>query len=167
MELALTDLFQAKWSDRIHEEWIKNALGKRDHLTRDKLDYARQKMDEAVPDALTTYYESLIEGLNLPDSKDNHVLAAAIKASASVIVTYNTKDFPQDYLGPYGIEAQHPDTFIQHLTELSLPAVLQAAHHHRKRLKNPPFDVERYLNNLRRQQLTMTVKILNQYSDLI
>lgn len=52
----------------------------------------------AFPDALVENYESLITGLNLPDEKDCHVLAAAIKTNANVIVTNNLKDFPGDYL---------------------------------------------------------------------
>ena len=51
-------------------------------------------MDAAVPDALVTEYEPLIDGLTLPDAKDWHVLAAAVGCSASVIVTFNEKDFP-------------------------------------------------------------------------
>lgn len=52
-----------------------------------------------------TGYESLIAGLVLPDADDRHVLAAAIRCNASVIVTFNRKDFPEEALLPYGIEA--------------------------------------------------------------
>lgn len=33
VQLALTDLFRAKWTDQIHEEWIRNVLKNRQDLT--------------------------------------------------------------------------------------------------------------------------------------
>jgi hypothetical protein len=48
-------------------------------------------------------YEPLIEGLKLPDPDDRHVLAAAVKAGAQVIVTRNLRDFPAADLEPSGL----------------------------------------------------------------
>ena len=59
-------------------------------------------MNNAVPDCPVTGYEGLIDGLTLPDPDDRHVLAAAIRCQAGVIVTYNLKDFPDDALTPVG-----------------------------------------------------------------
>src|SRR5882762_11705405 len=69
-------------------------------------------MDLHAADALVTGYEDLIEGLELPDPDDRHVLAAAIRAGAHVIVTANLRDFPAKILGQFGIEPQHPDEFV-------------------------------------------------------
>jgi hypothetical protein len=69
-------------------------------------------MNAAVRDCLVTGYEDLIESLALPDPDDRHVLAAAIRADAEVIVTFNLKDFPAGVLAGYNIEAQHPDDFL-------------------------------------------------------
>ena len=52
-------------------------------------------------------FEPLIDGISLPDPRDRHVLAAAIKGRADVIVTQNLKDFPQEQLDPCQIKAQH------------------------------------------------------------
>jgi hypothetical protein len=46
-----------------------------------------------------TGYESLIDMIELPDRDDRHVLAAAIRCDASVIVTLNLGDFPSQALG--------------------------------------------------------------------
>jgi len=46
-------------------------------------------MDQAVPDCRVEGYEPLIEGLELPDASDRHVLAAAIRAGAQAIVSHN------------------------------------------------------------------------------
>ncbi len=61
-------------------------------------------MDKNAEDALVTGYEDLIEGLHLPDLDDRHVLAAAIRGRADVIVTANVRDFPTEILTPFEIE---------------------------------------------------------------
>ena len=122
MHLAMSNLFRAKWSDEIHDEWIRNVLRERPDLSRENLQRTRQKMDKIV-DGLVTGYESLIPGLTLRDEDDRHILAAAIRAGADVIVTFNLKDFPAAYLNQFGIEPQHPDEFIFHLISLNPDAV--------------------------------------------
>jgi len=43
MELAMGPLFRAKWTDRIHEEWIENLLANRKDLTREQLNHTKPK----------------------------------------------------------------------------------------------------------------------------
>ena len=136
MHLALTGLFRARWSADIHEEWISALLRNRPDLTRAKLERTRMLMDEHATDALVTDYQHLIPGLQLPDPNDRHVLAAAIRARADVIVTINLRDFPAETLAAFGIEAQHPDEFVLHLLDLSPGVVVGAAQDHRLSLKN-------------------------------
>lgn len=62
-------------------------------------------MNRAVPDCLVTNYEGLIPLLEMPDQYDRHVLAAAVRCEADVIVTVNLKEFPVEVLEPYEIEA--------------------------------------------------------------
>src|SRR3990167_8164411 len=78
MHLAITDLYRAKWTDEIHEEWINSVLSDRKDLSREYLDRTRDKMNTNVRDCLVEGYQSLIPTLNLPDADDRHVLAAAI-----------------------------------------------------------------------------------------
>lgn len=163
MHLALIGLFRAKWSADVHEEWISNLLKKRPDLTRDKLERTRTLMDKHAVDALVTGYEDLIPGLQLPDPNDRHVLAAAIRGHADVIVTMNLRDFPADIIGSFGIEAQHPDEFVLHLLDLALGAVVAAAQNHRQSLKNPPKTAAEYLETLERQGLTQTVSVLREH----
>jgi predicted nucleic acid-binding protein len=162
MHLALTGLFRAKWSADVHEEWISALLEKRPDLTRQKLERTRTLMDLHSADALVTGYEDLIAGLQLPDPDDRHVLAAAIRGQASVIVTMNLRDFPADIVGAFGIEAQHPDEFILHLIDLVPRAVVMAAETHRLSLKNPPKTTAEYLSALARQGLTQTACLLRE-----
>lgn len=83
MWLELEDLFRAKWTDQIHEEWIRSVLANRRDLNREKLDRTRDFMNANVRDCLVTGYEDLIAGITLPDADDRHVVAAAIKSSAT------------------------------------------------------------------------------------
>jgi len=167
MHLALTDLFRARWTDRIHDEWIDNVLQDRPDLKREQLERTRSLMNAHVRDCLVSGYEDLIEGLTLPDPDDRHVLAAAIRAGASVIVTFNLDDFPSDYLDDFDVEVQHPDEFITHLIDLAPAAVCSAAKRHRASLQNPPKTVAEYLGSLANQRLPKTVSRLREYENLI
>lgn len=100
MWLGLSGRFRARWSQTIHEEWKRNLLINRPDLTRAQVDRTSDLMDRAIPDGLVEGYESLAAGLTLPDPDDRHVLAAAIRCGASVIVTFNQRDFPNELLAP-------------------------------------------------------------------
>lgn len=167
MYLAQTDLFRARWTLDIHEEWIRNLLIKRQDLSRDKLEELRDMMIGAIPDSLVTGYEPAISGLELPDPDDRHVLAAALRANAEVIVTANLKDFPQESLQPFNITAQHPDDFILDLIDLAPPMVLTCFKEDRTHYLNPPYTVDEYLENLARQGLSKTIAYLAEYRHLI
>lgn len=93
-------------------------------------------------------YEGLIDGLTLPDPDDRHVLAAAIRAGAQVVVTFNLKDFPEDVLAAYGIEAKHPDEFIIDQIGLAPGAVVNVVVEQAQSLKNPPRMVPELLDTL-------------------
>ena len=163
MYLATTGLFRAKWSAAVQEEWIFNLLENRPDLTRDKLERTRHLMEKHAPDALVTNYEDLIPSLRLPDPDDRHVLAAAIRSRADVIVTMNLKDFPAESIAPYGLEAQHPDEFVEHLLDLDPSIVLTAAQRHWQSYKNPPQTAAEYLRALEQQGLTKTASILREH----
>jgi predicted nucleic acid-binding protein len=167
LELAVSDLYRAKWSDAVHEEWITAVLENRPDLTRAQLERTRDLMNAHARDALVTDFEQLIDILELPDPDDRHVLAAAIKGRADLIVTANLRDFPVENLDRWGIEAQHPDEFLMHQFHLSQPAFLQAVKTVRLRLKNPPKSVADYLDTLRAQGLLATVKAIEPFDQFI
>ena len=80
IRLAVAELYRAKWSNKIHGEWIYNLGIDRPDLNREKLESMKDLINESVPDSLVEGYESIAETLSLPDPGDRHVLAAAIKA---------------------------------------------------------------------------------------
>ncbi len=164
MHLALSDLYRARWSDRIHDEWTRNVLASRPDLTQDQLNRTRQLMNAHVRDSLVTGFEYLIPSISLPDPDDRHVVAAAIHSGASLIVTFNLKDFPAEALKPYNLAAQHPDDFIVDLLDLHPAGVLEAAASHRRSLKNPPKAADVYLDTLLAQGLTQSVALMRQWT---
>lgn len=167
VQLAVSDLFRARWTSSIHDEWQRNVLKDRKDLKPADLQRTRELMDEKTRDCLITGYEGLIDSLRLPDPDDRHVLAAAITGRVDVIVTFNLKDFPADTLSAYNLEAQHPDEFIAHLCDLAPSAVYTAAKTVRARLKSPPKSVSEYLEILAKQGLTKTVDFLRDGEALI
>ena len=166
MRLALTGLFQAHWTDQIHEEWI-NALLRRGKYTREALEKVKLLMDSHVHDAKVTAYEDLIESIELPDIDDRHVLAAAIRCNADAIITFNLKDFPQKIVSNYDIEAIHPDDFICYQLDLSPTLVCNAIKKQRAALKNPEKTQEQFLSILQKQQLPQSCLALRRYIEFI
>ena len=167
MWLAISGRFRARWSATIHDEWSRNLLTDRPDLRREQLDATIEMMNAAVPDALVMGFEPIVEGLALPDPSDRHVLAAAIRCGAAVIVTFNVKDFPAPILEPYGIEAQHPDEFVEYLFDLDPAAVATAAQRQRANLQHPPIDVDKFLDTLLRQGLVQSTKSLAAYRAIL
>lgn len=167
MNLALTDLFRARWTSAIHEEWISNVLESRPDLTRARLERTRDQMNLYVRGCLIENYEPLIPTLTLPDPDDRHILAAAIQGEASVIVTFNLRDFPPATLQQYGIVAQHPDNFVSGLLDLNTSRTLEAIRAQRENLRNPPNTATQLLDTLERQGLTQTVARLRPLADQI
>lgn len=167
MHLALTGLFQAKWTDQIHEEWTRNLREDRPDLSPEKLDRVRRLMDAHADDCLVTGYEGLIGSLSLPDPGDRHVLAAAVHAKADTIVTYNLSDFPAVALARYGVRAEHPDAFVMRLIGLDRAKVVQAVRDQRATLTRPPVPAEALLETLEKQRLPRTVASLRASVDLL
>jgi hypothetical protein len=114
-----------------------------------------------------TGHEDLIASLSLPDPDDRHVLAAAIRASADVIVTYNLKDFPAATLAGFDIEAQHPDDFLVRLIDQSPGMVCAAVKRQRETLRNPPKTAQELLATLETQGLIQAVARLREFVELL
>ena len=160
-------LYRPRWTNTIHDEWIGNLLKGRPDLTPERLDRTRNLMNLAVPDCLVEGFETLIDGLVLPDPDDRHVLAAAITASAELIVTYNLADFPATKLSTFNIESQHPDDFLARLINADADAVCSGVKKHRESLRNPPKTIEEYFGTLAHLSLPQTVASLAPHSAIL
>ena len=167
VQLAISDLIRAKWTELIHDEWIRNVVKNRPDLTIEQLRKTKDLMNCHVRDCLVTDFEWLIPSLNLPDLHDRHVLAAAIASGANQIVTFNLKDFPQSILDAYEIEALHPDDFIANMIDLYPFKVFNDVETVRGRLRYPPKSFDEYLGILLKQGLTVSVSMLRELKSQI
>lgn len=160
VEIARQGVVQAKLTDKILDEAFNSLLKKCPDLNASNLKKTRKLMIESVPDCLVENYESLSEPLELPDIKDKHVLAAAIKCSAQVIVTDNLKHFPVSELETYGIEAQSPDTFLLHLIDLNKSKIKSILRELSSEFEDPPYTLTEYLSILENCGLSESVREL-------
>ena len=157
MRLATTGLFRARWTNLIHDEWMRNVLRDYPDKTLEQVKRTRDLMNAHVLDAIVTGHD--------PD--DRHVLAAAIVGRADAIVTFNLTDFPAERLDLYKIEAIHPDAFLQAQFDLSAEAVMEAVRSDRTSLKNPPHDAGEYLEKLVKGNVPGFAEMLRPHWDRI
>jgi len=160
LRLAEVGVYSPKWSDPIHDEWIRNLLIKRPDLKLSQLNKVREAMDGAFAEANVTGFKSLITGLSLPDEDDRHVLAAAIKSEAELIITFNKKDFPPKNIQKFKIQILDPDEFVLRLLQIDLPKVLQAFLNQVNALKKTPQTIEQVLVTLGNCGLVKSVVII-------
>jgi hypothetical protein len=165
--LARAEIFRPRWTEDIHEEWMQHLARDRPDIARETLRQLREKIDQVVPDCLVHGYRALVTGLDLPDAGDRHVLAAAIKAGAQVIVTFNLRDFPAERLAAFDVQAQHPDEFIQFQKGENLPKVLEQLRLCRRAKQRPPYSAQDFIEKFRRHQMPLTATWLEENAALI
>lgn len=124
------------WSEEILAETHRTQTGRLGwppHLA----DSFGRELRAQFPEAMSAGYEHLLGSMQ-NDPKDHHVLAAAVKAGAEVILTFNLKDFPEPALAPWGIAAVHPQAYLLTLYEMDdLQVVSRIAQIAAKRGQDP------------------------------
>ena len=160
MHLATFNLYRPKWSRAIQDQWKNSLIKRRPDLTTVQIDRIILEMNKSFPDANVEQFESLIPKLDLPDKKDNHVLAAAVSCGAELIVTFNLKHFPIKNLKEFDIEVQHPDIFISGMIQLYPEKSIEAFIQQVSFLKNPTMTASQVLTSLEKVQLFHTCKEL-------
>ena len=160
IRVAQARLVRARWTDQILDETFRTLLAKRPDLVPDRLVRTRTLMNKAIPDVLVSGYEPLIRILELPDPDDRHVLAAAIKAGAQMIVTDDKGDFPADRLAPWGVEACSADHFAHAMVDLDPKRIFVILQQMADSRIRPPMSVEDVLTTLERSGLVETVAAL-------
>jgi len=153
------DMYTPKWSKHIFDEW--RMVMQRKGVSSLEIENRVQKANLAFPDALVQQYEALIANLTLPDMNDCHVLAAAMKTNAHLIVTNNIKDFPEAVLSNYGIKAKTADDFLTDIIDLNGETAIEAFKEMVLNKRNPVMDEYAILNQLKKIGLTDTANYLH------
>lgn len=172
LTLAEAEFFRLRWSQDILDETeaaiAKIRQGKGHHDAASRAAKARQQMEKAFPDALVADFgRHLPSCRDLPDPKDAHVLAAALKTRAAVIVTENIRDFPGRVLGPLSIEVKSGDAFIADAIALGEVQAVEAIGIMRRRFKRPETSAEALLLAMEARGLTETVNMLKPYAPFL
>jgi predicted nucleic acid-binding protein len=142
LRLADAGIYQVRWSEEILHEAERNLKEKYPPERHASLDRRFAAMRKHFPEAMVTGHEALIPAMTNPES-DRHVLAAAIRGRADVIVTSNVKHFPRAACEPYDIDVQRPDDFLCHQYDVRDPEYLmEVLEHWAAQLRKPPLTVE-------------------------
>lgn len=147
LRLGQAGTYQPLWSAEILEEVERNPpnLG----VPKDRATARVDRMREYFPDAEVTGFEPVIANMtNHP--KDRHVLAAAVHARATLIVTANLKDFARSELDPHNIKAIHPDDFLLDQLDIHPHRTARCLRQQIANLTNPPVSPEEFLVHLAR-----------------
>ena len=165
LSLAEAGLFRPRWSAEILDE-CERALARRiGNPSMAKTQ--RGRMQVAFPEAMVTGYRALAPAISLPDPDDAHVVAAAIRTRATVIVTDNLRDFPVALLSEYDLQAVSLDGFLADLLDLAGPDAVTALTVMRRRFRNPTFTGDALIRRAEELGLLQTADLLGQYRELL
>lgn len=160
IRIGLGGLVQAKWTQKIIDDLAAALTRRYPDMPPERLVRLTTLINDSVPDCLITGYEPLIDGLKLPDPDDRHVLAAAIKANAQVIVTANLRDFPANDLAPWNVEAKSPDDFVLDQIDIDDKIVFACVQQIVDSRKKHPVTVRDVLTELESSGLVQSVAAL-------
>lgn len=158
-------LVHARWTEEIHGEWMRNLAADTPGLSIERLQSTKELMNTALPAAMVAGYEKHIELISLPDPDDRHVVAAAIQAKASHILTWNLRDFPAGVLKKHGLVRQTPDAFLAGLYDDAPELLLGSLANARRNLSKSGLSAQGFIDMLRDQKLAQLAKQLRGHLD--
>lgn len=139
LSIAEEGVYQPLWSMEILDELSRNLLryGIAEHAVRHRI----EQMMEHFPGSIVEQYDQLTDSMT-NDPKDKHVLAAAVRGEAELIVTENAADFPAESVRPYDIEIVTQDCFLLDQLDLAPQRVRVGLERQVSRYKRTPRTVE-------------------------
>jgi hypothetical protein len=163
VQAAVDRLIEARWTDDIHDEWMRNLAARASAVPLERLRNTRRLMNEALPRALVNGYENHIPLVNLPDPNDRHVVAAGIAAGASIILTWNLRDFPAKELKKFGLRRETPDVFLSGLYDKVPDLTISSLANARRNLTKSRVSAPDFINLLNRHKLIELAKHADQH----
>jgi PIN domain len=158
VQLAVDRLVEARWTDEIHNEWIRNLAARAPAVPIERLRNTRGLMDAALPTALVGAYRVHIPKVKLPDPDDCHVVAAGIAAGASIILTWNLRHFPAKELKKFGLRRETPDAFVSSLYDKVPDLVIGSLANARRNLTKTRLSAADFIKILKGQKLVDLAK---------
>jgi predicted nucleic acid-binding protein len=148
LRLAEEGAFRPLWSDEILTE-LSRVLVREAELPTSAAERRVAHMRAAFPMAEVTDYQALIDVMAC-HPKDRHVLAAAIRGGAQVLVTFDLDDFPEESVQPHDITVVSPDAFLLDQLDLYPAKVGRALVGQISEAKRPPLSMGELLGRLGR-----------------
>ena len=158
VQAAVDRLVEARWTDAIHDEWIRNLTANAPSIPKERLLITRRLMNDALPTALVGGYEEHIPGITLPDSDDRHVVAAAIATNATLVLTWNLRHFPANELKKCGLRRMTPDAFLSELFDNIPQLVIGSLANARRNLSRSRVSASEFIGILEAQKLVRLAK---------
>lgn len=143
LRCAQAGMFEVCWSPEILNELERNLLA-RSRMDERQVRRLFIAMANAFPDALVGGFERHIPFLR-NDPKDRHVVAAAVEAGATAVVTFNVRDFA---VMPDGIIALAPTDFLLQLLGEYSAELLQVLREQANHARQPPSTLQDLLERL-------------------
>lgn len=120
LRVADQGVFQPVWTERIGEEWRRNAA-RLWQISPGTLEKQWCDMNARFPNAMETNTDPYEVGLHYSDTKDFHVIAAGLARRARCglqhppavqVMTWNLKDFNRSELRHQGLDVYSPDQLL-------------------------------------------------------
>lgn len=152
VQCAADGLVKARWTDAIHDEWIRNVAAAAPSVPAIRLLRVRDLMNRVVADAnIDGVWPTCVPVL--PDPGDRHVVAAGMLAGASRIVTWNLRHFPDDALVAVGLRAETPDALLIELLGGAVDAMIASVRRARLNLRRTVPSPLAFVDAIERQGL--------------
>lgn len=167
--LAEAGFFRIRWSAQVLDETeraIADILARRKVTdAAERAARARAALEEAFDEAMVSDYAKLLgAGLEtLPDPDDAHVVAAALKAQAALIVTDNLRHFPEGQMAALNLEVRSTDAFLADTIALDPGRAVAAIRRMRQRFRKPEITPSRLLLDMEAAGLTEVADILREH----
>lgn len=167
LSFAQAEFYRIRWSYKIMDETertIAKLLERKGNSEPQKnAKLQRTRMCDAFEESSVEAFEILEPSLSEINEKDRHVLAAAIKTCASVIVTDNLKDFPEEYCAPFDIQPLSADSFFADCISLSPPETMATLRAMRERLQNPEITPDKLITICEGEAMTKTASLMHEF----
>ena len=168
LTLAEAGLYRLRLSEPVLVELERAIPRANPAMTTETAQVQVERIRQAFPEAIVEAFDHLHRIFDgAPDPDDVHVLAAAFKCDAAVIVTENLKDFPADLLARHGMQALGADDVLADAIDIDQARACAAVRRMRLRFRRPEIDPASLVDLCRARGLPLAASLLASNLDAI